>query len=78
MSSNILFLCASLTFIIDRALEEFCTFKYLTERALKEVIYYIFLNISNLDPTRTQSHEKVTTDTGNQEIITKTSSWIKT
>lgn len=34
----------------------------------------IFLNISNLDPTRTQSHEKVTTDTGNQEIITKTSS----
>lgn len=73
MSSNILFLCASLTFIIDCALEKFCTFKYLTERAFKEVISYVFLNISNLDPTRTQSHENVTIDTGVQEIITKTS-----
>lgn len=35
MSSNILLLCASLTFIIDCALEKFCTFKYLTERSVK-------------------------------------------
>lgn len=73
MSSNILFLCASLTFIIDCALEKFHTFKYLTQRAFKEVVYYVFLNISNLGSTKTQSHENVTTDTGAQEIITKTS-----
>lgn len=77
MSSNILFLCASLTFIRDCALEKFCTFKYLTERAFKEVIYYVFLIISNLDPTRIQNHENATTDTGAQEIITKTSRQIK-
>lgn len=42
------------------------------------MIYYVFLTISNLDPTRTQIHEKVSTDTGAQEIITKSSKWIKT
>lgn len=55
------------------ALEKFRTFKYLTEKAFKEVIYYVFLNISNLDPTGMQSHENVTNDPGAQELITKTS-----
>lgn len=39
-NSNILFLCTFLTYIIDCALEKkICMFKYLTQKAFKEVIY---------------------------------------